>query len=96
MRYRDFADRVRLRFKEVDLSGVHTLSWVAYFPMPKSWSKKKKAVLKGMRHESKPDRDNVDKAILDALFKDDSGISDGRLSKRWDDGNGARIEIVIS
>ena len=96
LRYRMFADRVRKRFEGVSLEGVHNLSWTAYFPMPESWSKIKKTVTRGTPHYSKPDRDNVDKAILDALFEQDNGISSGTLVKMWDDGKGTRIEITIS
>lgn len=96
LRYREFADRVRKRFEGVSLEGVHSLSWTAYFPMPESWSKKRKVAVRGQAHYSKPDRDNVDKAILDALFKQDSGISHGTLTKLWDDGKGPRIEISIA
>jgi Holliday junction resolvase RusA-like endonuclease len=77
------------------ISGVSSVSWVAYFPIPQSWSKKKKAEMAGQLHRQVPDRDNVDKAILDALFKDDSGIAAGHIEKRWDDGNGPRIELEI-
>jgi len=95
MRYREFADKLRTYFVGIDLTDVHALSWIAYFPLPVSWSKKRKAAMRGQRHYSKPDRDNVDKAILDALFDQDSGVSHGTLTKLWDDGNGPRIEINI-
>jgi Holliday junction resolvase RusA-like endonuclease len=32
---------------------------------------------------SKPDWDNIGKAVCDALFKEDSGIADGRVQKFW-------------
>jgi len=79
----------------IDNGTVYRVDWTAYFPMAKSWSKKKKEQHAGQIHQQKPDRDNVDKAILDAIFKDDSIISDGLLKKRWDDGDGARIEITF-
>jgi Holliday junction resolvase RusA-like endonuclease len=49
----------------------------------------------GQPHRAKPDRDNIDKAILDALFPDDSVVAEGYLCKLWDDGKGARIEIEM-
>ena len=94
LRYREFADEMRLRVKDIP-ENASQVSWKAFFPIPDSWTKKKKAEMKGKLHRQKPDRDNVDKAILDALFKDDSGIATGYLEKRWDDGNGPRIEISI-
>lgn len=92
LEYWDYKAAIRLVVGSLP-ADTHTVSWVAYFSMPKSWSKKKKARLAGERHQTRPDRDNVDKGILDALFDNDSRVSDGSLSKRWDDGDGARIEL---
>lgn len=96
LRYRAFADILRAQAGPYMPASPSSLSWTAYLPMPDSWSKKKKDQMRGSPHRQKPDRDNIDKAILDALFEDDSCISDGRLMKRWDDGNGARIEILAN
>ena len=52
-------------------------------PMPKSWSKQRKAVMNLQLHEQKPDWDNLGKALSDAVYKDDSKISDIRITKRW-------------
>ncbi|MCR6656642.1 MAG: RusA family crossover junction endodeoxyribonuclease [Opitutus sp.] len=79
--------------------GIHpaptSVSWTAYFPMPTSWSQKKQAAMAGKLHRSKPDRDNVDKGILDALWEQDSCIARGSLLKLWDDGKGPRIELTV-
>jgi len=96
MRYRAIKDEITLLVGRAIPEDVESLSWVAYFPMPKSWSKKKKDEHRGRFHRSKPDRDNVDKAILDALFKEDCRIASGTLEKRWDDGNGPRIKLYWS
>lgn len=40
-----------------------------YFPIPERWSKKKKEMMRGQCKESKPDIDNMEKAIYDALGK---------------------------
>lgn len=37
----------------------------------------------GKPHQKKPDKDNLEKALLDAIFDDDSRIWDGRVSKVW-------------
>ncbi len=97
-RYRAFADSLRLLFgtvAKIDQAPIR-LNWRAYFEMPASWSKKRKAELAGAPHRQKPDRDNIDKGILDSLFLDDSGVAFGEMSKFWDDGGGARIEIEIT
>ena len=42
-------------------------------------------------HHVKPDRDNLDKVVLDALtgllWRDDCQVSDGRLTKMYATGN---------
>jgi Holliday junction resolvase RusA-like endonuclease len=73
--------------------AIRSLSWVAYFAPPASWSEKRKRAALGKRHMSKPDKDNLEKEILDSLFEDDSAISDGASSKRW--GLPPRVEITI-
>ncbi len=89
-------------WKETVLSQVPTLpdnpitlNWTAYLPIPKSHSKKKAEALKGQLHTEKPDRDNLDKALLDILFTQDKSIAKGTICKRWDDGNGPRVEIEV-
>jgi len=76
-------------------NAIIGLSWTAYFTMPKSWSKKKKDEYRGQLHTSKPDRDNVDKGIMDAIFAKDEIIAHGAICKKWDDGGGARIELIF-
>jgi Holliday junction resolvase RusA-like endonuclease len=93
-RYWSYAAKLRSEFPNPIVDPVE-VSWKAYFSIPKSWSKKKRAEHAGKPHRSKPDRDNVDKGILDALWKDDSRIAKGRLEKFWDDGLGARIELFV-
>ena len=95
MRYRAFKDSIRLHVGKVpDPGQVIALSWIAYFSPPASWSKKKRKEAIGTLCRAKPDRDNVDKAVLDALFSEDSGIAQGSIEKRW--GEPARLEIFIT
>ena len=93
LRYRSFADEIRLRVGNKIPGDIYRLSWVAYLPMPKSWSKKKKAEMAGQPNRQKPDLDNICKGIYDSLLKDDSGIAFGCMEKRWDDGYGPRIRL---
>ena len=81
-RYYAFKDRLKLEVGSIDFD-VKSLSWTAYIAMPKSWSKKKRKEMELEPHRQKPDRDNIDKAILDSLFKDDSGIYQGNIMKLW-------------
>ena len=81
MRYRAFADELRLRVGRIDLNG-YTLTFG--LPMPKSWSKKKKLEMDGQPHTQKPDIDNLCKSVLDALCPvSDSHIHEIALKKVW-------------
>lgn len=80
LRYRAFCDEVRLSKVTLPESGYHV---IFVLPMPPSWSKKKRALMDGEPHQQKPDKDNLEKALLDALFGEDSHIWDGRVTKIW-------------
>lgn len=96
VRYRLFADELRLIAGRVPpAETVERLDWLAVFPMPASWSRKKRAAHDGTIHRSKPDRDNIDKAILDALYPGcDQGIGRGTIEKIW--GLSGRLVISIT
>ncbi len=55
--------------------------------------KSEREAMIGELHRVVPDRDNIDKAILDCLYKQDSGIAAGTIRKAysWE----PRLEIVI-
>ncbi|WP_426817657.1 RusA family crossover junction endodeoxyribonuclease [Winslowiella sp. 2C04] len=89
LRYRAFCDEVRFRGVTLPESGWHV---TFVLPMPDSWSKKKRAAMNGMPHQQKPDKDNLEKALLDAIFDDDARIWDGRVTKIW----GERGSIQIT
>ena len=61
----------------------------AVFPIPKSWSKvkKSKAISGEILPDTKPDTDNIAKAVLDALnglaYKDDSQVIELNVKKRY-------------
>lgn len=76
--YHAFRDAIRRDFPgEVPpTEQVIELSWIAYFAT-------NDAELIGRFHREKPDRDNIDKAILDALFEHDEGIPYGMIQKVW-------------
>ena len=52
-------------------------------PMPESWSKKKKEQYNFTPHKSRPDRDNLLKAVQDASGLEDGHFWDGRTTKLW-------------
>jgi Holliday junction resolvase RusA-like endonuclease len=88
MRYRAFCDEVRLHKVQLPESDFHVTFII---PMPPSWSKKKRQQFNGQPHQSKPDMDNLMKALMDAIYEDDAHIWDGRITKRW--GEAGRIVI---
>lgn len=72
-------------------TGPVEVSIVAYFPMPISWSKKKRREHEGRWHTQKPDSDNLAKSVLDALrehWNDDCQVCWLTVRKRWTSGTG--------
>lgn len=93
MRYRAFADEVRLRKIELPESGA----WIVFhIAMPASWSKMKREMMRGKPHKQRPDLDNMLKALADAVHAEDSGLWDYRASKIWADEGGIEIKKVDS
>lgn len=84
LRYRAFCDMVRYQAGRQVLpdQGIHI---VFYLPMPRSWSKKKRDEMRGQPHQQKPDRDNLDKALMDALLPEDCTQWDAWITKYWAD-----------
>lgn len=73
----------------------------AYFPIPASWSKKKKQqALDGEIRPKKPDWDNIGKAISDALngiaYVDDAQTYDARVIKRYGEKPCVKVAIEIT
>lgn len=81
MKYREFKDRVREEGVIVPECGAKI---VFFMPMPKSWSKKKRGQMSLRPHKQVPDLDNLVKALLDALFENDSHIWHYEAEKKWD------------
>ena len=73
-------------------------SIMAYFPIPKSVSKKKAAAMEGKFHTKKPDSDNLCKSLLDAIcgyaYPDDSAIQIDRCWKIYTNAS-PRVEVEI-
>lgn len=79
-RYWAFKDECQLRKVEVPEEGAEV---TFILPMPKSWSQKKKAEFDGKPHQQNPDIDNLLKALLDAVYKDDSKVWEIKARKIW-------------
>ena len=81
-RYWAFKKELQLKKLTLPECGYHL---ICVIPMPKSWSLIKRKLHDGKPHQSRPDKDNIEKGVLDALYTDDSCVWDGRVSKYWGD-----------
>lgn len=89
-----FVDEVKLRRVVVPESNSRV---VFLMPMTKGWTKAKRDKMRGRPHRGKKDKarkndvDNLLKALLDAVYGDDSGVWDIRPTKIWWDTGGIFI-----
>jgi len=79
-KYWDFKDECKNLGISIAESGSH-ITFI--MPMPKSWSKKKRLDMFGKPHQQRPDKDNLEKALLDAILDEDCRIWDSRTTKIW-------------
>jgi len=80
-RYRAFCDNLRLQAGSWELPDSFAVTFT--LPMPKSWSKKKRAELDGKPAQSKPDLSNLIKALEDAMRDDDEKVHMISAKKVW-------------
>ena len=82
------------------LQGSIRANIIAYYKIPKSYSKKRvQAIREGKEYpQKKPDADNIAKIILDSLnkiaFNDDSQVTELTVLKRWTEEN-ERVELEL-
>lgn len=95
-----FRDRIRQEVKRIDTLLIKespfdwdNLTVIFLVPMPKSWSKKKKALMVGKPMQQRPDLDNYLKGLFDATHEEDSSIWKVTASKIWTDCTG---KIIIN
>ena len=95
-----FRDRIKQEIKIIDTLLIKeppfdwdNLTVIFLVPMPKSWSKKKKALMAGKPMQQRPDLDNYLKGLFDATHKEDSSIWKVTASKIWTNCNG---KIIIN
>jgi len=82
LRYWAYKDHLNANRLQMPSAYYHMIFVLA---MPKSWSNKKKTAMRGTPHQQVPDKDNLEKAVLDAIYKNDSHVWDGRVTKIWGD-----------
>lgn len=89
-RYRAYRDWLQWHRAVIPLPFHHA---VFVLPMPPSWPKEKRARMHGQPHTNKPDRDNLEKALLDsALASNDAHVWNGQTTKLW----GTRGLVIVS
>lgn len=65
-----------------------------FVPMPKTWRKKKREIMKNTLHKQRVDLDNYLKALLDSLFFEDKTVAHlSEVSKYWVDSEKGWIEF---
>ena len=90
----------REQCKDMPHEGQVGIEVVAYFPVPKSASKKRRDLMLAgvLRPKVKPDWDNIGKICSDALngiaYRDDSQVVDAVVRKWY--GERPRVEVKIS
>jgi len=77
--------------KNIDLSDYKI---TFYVPMPKSWSKKKTVEMFNTKHLQTPDLDNFEKALYDAVYKNDSHIWRNNNKKLWHTSGSITLEPI--
>ena len=80
-----FAFRDAIKQSSIHNIALESFDIEFHIPMPKSWSKKKKALHNGTPHKQRPDLDNYIKAWCDSVFEEDSVVWRFKASKRWTD-----------
>lgn len=95
-RYRSWKDELRLRMRNWPAEDeIRKIGVLAYYAIPSGWSdaKKRKHLVQPKR--TKPDWDNVYKAVTDALWDHDQKIPGGYGEKMWHIEDRLIIEIVL-
>lgn len=86
--------------KELPISCPVFLECHAVFPVPQSWTRKKRENMYGRMHTVKPDSDNIEKILMDALtgtiWVDDSQICSKKFTKVWETPTSRpRLDVTI-
>lgn len=82
----------------IPLLGPVRVTVDAHFPVPQSWSAKKRAaaLLGATRPTTRPDWENIAKmldAFNEVVWRDDAQVVEGRITKRYSDRPRLRIEV---
>lgn len=95
-RYQQYKRDLRAEAERIGFDMPTDGAWIKFFlPMPRRWSKKKKARMEMEPHQSRPDASNLHKAFEDGLKKEDMMIWDYHVSKFWYSGINGFIQVEI-
>lgn len=86
--YRLWADELRLAAKRTTKIRLTKPTWIDVFAFFENGKKHRTGL-----HTSKPDGDNILKAVMDSLFANDELIYHASITKLWADGGQARVVV---
>ena len=92
LRYFQYRDELQAAWGEREVPARLRLIFI--MPMPKSWSNKKRLLMRGEPHQQKPDIDNLQKSVQDSLCTEDSFIYDVHATKFWGESGSLTIETL--
>lgn len=95
LHYFQFKDEINKQAKNQDFILGGDFNILFKIPMPKSWSNKKRVEFDNTPHKSRPDLDNLLKAVQDCLLKEDGLVWKVTAIKLWTSGE-AKIYIENS
>ena len=81
LKYRAYKDELRIFGVKLNVDAFYHVIFV--IPHPKSWNDTKRHEHWFTPHQVTPDKDNLEKGLLDALFTNDAAAWDGRVTKVW-------------
>lgn len=93
-RYFDYRDQLQIHVGDIPMvpDEIHLRFHIS---MPDSWSRKKRIAMGGKPHRQRPDKDNLEKGVLDALFLEDGGIWRGSQEKFWTESGLGKVELKM-
>ena len=83
LKYWKYKEELLRQATAVNFTLPDTFEASFIIPMPPTWSKKKMATMDGKPHQQRPDVDNLVKALMDCLKKEDSSVYKILISKYW-------------
>ncbi len=91
LRYRAFRDEVGLKIKELPMDFFHV---VFLLEIPRSFSEARRMKMIGRPHQQTPDKDNLEKALIDAVYRsaNDAFVWNTASTKLWS----SRPGIIIA